>query len=83
MDPANFLSAPGLEWQVPFKKTKAQLELLTYIDMLLMVEKGVRGGICHAVHRYVQADNKLRWSRAEDLVGSEALATTRGFKLPK
>ena len=49
--------------------------------MFLMVQKGVRGGICHAVHRYVQADNKLRWSRAEDLVGSEALATTRGFKL--
>ena len=83
MDPAHCLSALGLAWRVPFLKTKAQLELLTFIDMFLMVEKGVRGGICHAVHRYVQADNKLRWSRAEDLVGSEALATTRGFKLPE
>ena len=26
--------------------------------MLLMVEKGIRGGICHAVHRYAKADNK-------------------------
>ena len=81
MDPAHFLSALGLAWRVPFLKTKAQLELLTFIDMFLMVEKGVRGGICHAVHRYVQADNKLRWSRAQDLVGSETLATSGVFKL--
>ena len=26
--------------------------------MLLMIEEGIRGGICHAVHRYAQANNK-------------------------
>ena len=26
--------------------------------MLLMVEKGIRGGICHATHRYTKANNK-------------------------
>ena len=26
--------------------------------MLLMVEKGIRGGICHAIHRYAKANNK-------------------------
>ena len=26
--------------------------------MLLMVEKGIRGGLCHAIHRYVKANNK-------------------------
>ena len=26
--------------------------------MLLMVEKGIRGEICHAIHRYVKANNK-------------------------
>ena len=26
--------------------------------MLLIVEKGIRGGICHAIHRYVKANNK-------------------------
>ena len=26
--------------------------------MLLMVEKGIRGGICHAIHRYSKANNK-------------------------
>ena len=41
-----------------FKKTKVKLELLTDIDMLLIVEKGTRGGICQAIHRYAKADNK-------------------------
>ena len=39
LDPAHFLSAPGLAWQACFKKTGVKLELLPYIDMLLMVEK--------------------------------------------
>ena len=51
LDPAHFLSAPGLAWQACLKKTKVKLELLTDIDMLLMVEKGIRGRICEATHR--------------------------------
>ena len=39
LDPAHFLSAPGLAWQACLKKTKVKLELLNYVDMLLMVEK--------------------------------------------
>ena len=38
-DPAHFLSAPGLAWQACLKKTEVKLELLTDVDMLLMVEK--------------------------------------------
>ena len=48
LDPAKFHSAPGLAWQAALKKTDVKLELLTYTDMLLMVEKSIRGGICHS-----------------------------------
>ena len=41
-----------------FKKTKVELELLANIGMLLMVEKGIRGGICHSVNRYAKVNNK-------------------------
>ena len=58
LDPAQFLSAPELAWQACLKKTEVKLELLTDVDMLLMVEKGIRGGICHAMHRYAKANNK-------------------------
>ena len=58
LDPVKFISAPGLAWQPVFKKTEAKLELLTDVDMLLMVGKGIRGGICHAIHRYAKANNR-------------------------
>ena len=43
LNPAKFLSAPGLAWQAALKKSKVKLDLLTEIDMLLMVEKGITG----------------------------------------
>ena len=59
LDPAHFLSLPGLAWQVCLKKkTNIKLELLTDYDMLLMVEEGIRGGICHSIHRHAKANNK-------------------------
>ena len=58
LDPAHFLSLPGLAWQACFKKTNIELELLTDYDMLLMVEEGIRGGIYHSIHRYAKANNK-------------------------
>ena len=52
LDPARFLSAPELVWQTAFKKTKVELEVLTDINILLMVEKGTKVGICHSINRY-------------------------------
>ena len=56
--PAKFPSAPGLAWRASLKKGKAKIDLLTDIDMLLMLEKRIRGGICHAIHRYAKGNNK-------------------------
>ena len=58
LDPAHFLSLPGLPWQASLKKTNIKLELLADYDMLLMVEGGKRGRICHSVHRHAKANNK-------------------------
>ena len=58
LDPAHFLSAPGLQWHACLKKARLKFELLTDIDMLLIVENGIRGEICQAVHRYAKANNK-------------------------
>ena len=58
LDPAHFVLLPGLAWQACLKKTNIELELLTDYDMLLMVEEGIRGGICHSIHRYTKVNNK-------------------------
>ena len=57
LDSVYFVPAPGLAWQACLKKTAVKLELLTNYDILLMVEKGIRGRICQATHRYAKANN--------------------------
>ena len=58
LDPAKFFSAPGLVWKAALKQTKIKLDILTDIDMLLMVEKRIRGGICNVIHWYAKANNR-------------------------
>ena len=58
LDPTYFLSLPGPAWQACLKKTNIELALLTDYEMLVMVEEGIRGGICHSIHRYAKANNK-------------------------
>ena len=60
LDPAHFLSAQRLAWQACLKKTEIELELITDLDMLLMVEKGIRGGICHGILRYAKANKYMK-----------------------
>ena len=57
LDLARFLAAPGLAQQTALKKTKVELELLTEIDMFLMVEKGIRSGICDSINKYAEVNN--------------------------
>ena len=53
-----FFSAPRLAWQERLKKTDAKLELLTDYQMLLMIEEGIRGGMCQSTYRYAKGNNK-------------------------
>ena len=58
LDSIYFVSAPRLAWQACLKKTEVKLELLTDYDMILIIEKEIRRGICQATHRYAKANNK-------------------------
>ena len=57
LDPAHFYTAPGLAWKACLKKTGVNLELLKDPDMLLMFERGIRGGITQSVHKWAIANN--------------------------
>ena len=98
MDPSHFYTAPGLAWKAALKHTGVNLELLTDIDMLLMFEQGIRGGITQAMKRYAKANNKymsdynsedvstfLQYLDANNLYGSAMVnkLPTHGFRWVK
>ena len=58
LDPAHYFTAPGLSWDACLKITGVELELLTDLDMLLMWERCIRGGISMISNRYGEANNK-------------------------
>ena len=58
LNPARFLIAPRLAWQLALRKTKVRLGISNDINMLLNIEKGIRGGIYQDIHRYAKANNK-------------------------
>ena len=57
LDPAHYITAPGMSWDALLKHTGVELELLTDLDKHLFIEKGLRGGICQASHRAAVANN--------------------------
>ena len=67
-DPVHFLSAPGLARPAYIKKTKIKLKLLTDLDMLLLVEKRIRGGIYQAIHRYAKPNNKYMNNHNKNII---------------
>ena len=98
LDPAHYYTSPGLAWDACLKETGQELELLHDYDMLMMFEKGIRGGMTHISKRYAEANNKymkdfnpdkpssfIQYLDANNLYGwamSQALPTS-GFKWMK
>ena len=59
LDPSNYLTAPGLAWDAMLLQTKVKLDLINDVDMLSMIERQKRGGLCFVgSKRYVKANNK-------------------------
>ena len=99
LDPAHYFTAPGLAWDACLKMTGVNLELLSDIDMLLMIEKGIRGGVSMISTRYGKANNKymskifnekepfkyIQYLDANNLYGwaMSKLLPTHGFKWMK
>ena len=58
LDPAHYVSLPSSSWDAMLKMTGVRLDLLSDVEMLNFIEKGIRGGISTITHRYAVANNK-------------------------
>ena len=70
LDPAHFLSAPGLAWKACLKKTGRELELSSDYEKYLLIESGIKGGICQSILRYAEANNKYMKNYNKDIKSS-------------
>ena len=65
LDPSHFYTVPGLAWKACLKKTGVRLKLLLDPYMLLVFERGIRGGITQSVHRWAAVNNPYLGSEYE------------------
>ena len=58
LEPVKTFLASRKARQGALKNAKVEQKLLTYTDVLSVVGKAIRGGICHSINRYAKANNK-------------------------
>ena len=58
LDPAHYISSPGLSWDAFFRFSDVEIDLIHDKRILNMIESGLRGGISMACHSYCKANNK-------------------------
>ena len=71
LDPAHYYTAPGLAWDAALKVTEVKLELLSNMDMLLMLEKGIRGDVSMISNHYGKANDKYMGKSFKDIEPSK------------
>ena len=59
LDPLHYYTTPGLSWDSCLKMTGIRLELITDMEQMLFIEKGLRGGTCTITQRHAVANNPL------------------------
>ena len=59
LDPAHYYSSPGFAWDAMLKMAGARLQLLDEVDMILIIESGMRGGISVITKKYTKANNPM------------------------
>ena len=58
LDPSHYISAPGMSWDAFLRSTGVEIDLLSDLPTIQMIEDGLRGGISMASHGYCKANNK-------------------------
>ena len=59
LDPTHYFSSPGPSWSAMLKMTGIKLEKIDNIDMHLVLEKGMRGGVSYISKRYSKSNNDI------------------------
>ena len=58
LDPSHYISAPGMSWDAFLRFTSIQIDLLSELPVIQMIEDGLRGGISMVSHNFCKANNK-------------------------